>query len=240
MQCAQVLLVAVIWPFRDAWDPGQFEIARDANGARTYRRTFQAFTFAIVIAGLAFAVAADDVIRLMAAPKFHSAAAVVPILVAAHVVMGITLFFKTGLLVKNRTAVLGGIGLVTAVASVAASAVLVPQYFAAGAAYSRLLALVVMALLTYVMAQRVWPQQPDFAALAKVVALALAGFAVSRLIPPSPILAALALKAGVVVGVAGLGVLVGAVDRRDAQRLLALVRARLAGRRRPGTAPARP
>jgi O-antigen/teichoic acid export membrane protein len=240
MQCAQVLLVAVIWPFRDAWDPGQFEIARDPDSARKYRRTFQAFTFTIVIAGLAFAVAADDVIRLMAAPRFHSAAAVVPILVAAHVVMGITLFFKTGLLVKNRTVVLGGIGLVTGAASVAASAVLVPRYLAPGAAYSRLAALVVMALLTYVMAQRVWPQQPDFAALAKVAALALAGFAVSRLIPPSPILAALALKAGVVVAVAALGVLVGAVDRRDPQRLLALVRARLAGLWRPGTAPARP
>jgi hypothetical protein len=44
----------------------------------------------------------------------------------------------------------------------------------------------------------------------------------------------------VVVAVAALGVLVGAVDRRDPQRLLALVRARLAGLWRPGTAPARP
>lgn len=240
MQCAQVLLVTVIWPFREAWDPGQFEIARDPDGARTYRRMFQAFTFTIVIAGLVFAVAAEDVIRLMAAPRFHSAAAVVPILVAAHVVMGLTLFFKTGLLVKNGTAVLGWIGLATGVVSVGASAILVPLYYAPGAAYSRLIALVVMAALTYVMAQRVWPQQPDFAGLAKLIALALAGFAVSRLIPPSPLLAALALKGAVVVAVATLGVIVGAVDRRDPQRLVVFLRARWAGRRHQGTAPARP
>ena len=240
MQCAQVLLVAVIWPFREAWDPGQFEIARDPDGSRTYRRMFQVFTFTIIIAGLSFAVAADDVIRLMAAPRFHSAAGVVPILVAAHVVMGISLFFKTGLLVKNRTAMLGAIGLVTGIGSVAASAILVPRYFATGAAYSRLIALVVMAALTYVMSQRVWPQRPDLAALAKITGLAVAGFAVSRLIPPEPVLAALALKAGLVLAVAVLGVVVGAIDRRDPVRLVASLRTRLARRGRAGTAPARP
>jgi len=41
-----------------------------------------------------------------------------------------------------------------------------------GAATSRLIALVVMAGLTYILAQRLWPQRPDFVALAKVVALA--------------------------------------------------------------------
>jgi O-antigen/teichoic acid export membrane protein len=240
MQCAQVLLVTVVWPFREAWDPGQFEIARDPNGARTYRRMFQGFTFAIIMAGLVFAVAAEDVIRIMAAPRFHSAAAVVPLLVAAHVVMGISLFFKTGLLVKNSTVVLGWIGLLTALVSVGASAILVPLYSATGAALSRLITLLIMAALTYVMAQRVWPQHPDFAALGKVTALAMAGFAASRLIPASPVLVAVALKAALVVVVAGLGVLVGAIDRRDPQRLLAAVHARLLGRRQQGPAPARP
>ena len=236
MQCAQVLLLAVIWPFREAWDPGQFELARDPHAARTYRRMFQTFTFTIVIAGLVFAIAAEDVIRLMAAPKFHSAAGVVPILVASHVVMGMTLFFKSGLLIKNRTALLGAIGVVTAAASVAASALLVPRYLAFGAAYSRLAALVVMATLTHVMAQRVWPQRPDFAALAKVVALAVAGFAVSRLVPVSPLIASLAFKGGIVLAVVALSVLCGAIDRRELRRVLTMMRGRLA-RKRPSALP---
>jgi O-antigen/teichoic acid export membrane protein len=232
IQCAQVRLVAVVMPFRDAWDPGQFELARDPNGQRAYRRTFQAFTFTIVIAALAFAVAADDVIRIMAAPQFHSAASVVPVLLAAHVVTGMSLFFNSGLLVKNRTALLGAVALVTAAVNVAANAMLVPRYVALGAASSRLLALLVMAGLTYVLAQRLWPQRPDFAALAKIVALALAGFGLSRLVPDGSLIVSLTLKAVVVLGVAVLGVGIGAVDRQDVRRIATLLLERLGRWRR--------
>jgi O-antigen/teichoic acid export membrane protein len=234
IQCAQVLLMAIVMPFRDAWDPGQFELARDPDGQRAYRRTFQAFTFTIVIAALAFAVAADDVIRVMAAPQFHSAASVVPVLLAAHVVMGMSLFFNSGLLVKNRTALLGAVALVTAGVNVAANAILVPRYFALGAASSRLIALLVMAGLTYVLAQRLWPQRPDFAALAKVVALALAGFAVSRFVPDGSLIVSLTLKAALVVAVAVLGVGIGALDRHDVRRIATMLLERL-GRWRRGS-----
>lgn len=232
IQCAQVLLLAVVMPFRDAWDPGQFEVARDPDAQRAYRRTFQAFTFTIVIAGLAFAVAANDVIRVMATPQFHSASTVVPVLLAAHVVMGMSLFFNSGLLVKNRTALLGAVALVTAAVNVAANAVLVPRYFALGAASSRLIALLAMAGLTYVLAQRLWPQRPDFGALAKVVVLALAAFGISRLIPGESLIVSLGLKAALVLAVITLSVAVGALDRRDLRRILTLLHERLARLRR--------
>jgi O-antigen/teichoic acid export membrane protein len=240
IQCAQVLLLAIIMPFRDAWDPGQFELARDPDAQRAYRRMFQAFTFTIVIAGLAFAIAAEDVIHMMAAPPFHSAATVVPVLLAAHVVMGMSLFFNSGLLVKNRTGLLGAVALVTAAVNVAANAVLVPRYLAVGAATSRLIALLVMAALTYVLAQRLWPQRPDFAALLKVVGLALAGFVLARLLPHEPLIVSLAVKASIVGVVVVLSVLVGAVDRRDLRRVAGLLRERLDRiRRRPAAGSAR-
>jgi O-antigen/teichoic acid export membrane protein len=126
------------------------------------------------------------------------------------------------------------VALVTAAVNVAANAVLVPRYFAIGAASSRLIALLVMAALTYVLAQRLWPQRPDFVALAKVVVLAVAGFAVSRTLPHEHVIVSLALKAVVVLGVVGLSVLIGAVDRRDVRRAGELVWRRLARRpRRP-------
>lgn len=232
IQFAQVLLLAVVMPFRDAWDPGQFEVARDPDGQRAYRRTFQAFTFTIVTAALAFAVAADDVIRIMAAPQFHAAATVVPVLLAAHVVMGMSLFFNSGLLVKNRTTVLGAIAVVTAAVNVAANAALVPRYFALGAASSRFIALLVMAGLTYVLAQRLWPQRPDFGALAKVVVVALAAFGVSRLVPDESLLVSLGLKAALVATAIVLSLALGAVDRRDLRQAVALLHERVVRWRR--------
>jgi O-antigen/teichoic acid export membrane protein len=157
---------------------------------------------------------------------------VVPVLLAAHVVMGMSLFFNSGLLVKNRTTVLGAVAVVTAAVNVAANAVLVPRYFALGAASSRFIALLVMAGLTYVLAQRLWPQRPDFGALAKVVVVALAAFGVSRLVPDESLIVSLSLKAAIVGTAIVLSLALGAVDRRDLRQALSLLHERIARRRR--------
>ena len=236
MQCAQVLLVAVILPFRDAWEPGQFEVARDPAGGRVYRRMFQTVTFTIVMAAFTFAVGAEDVIRVLAAPAFHAAAAVVPILLAAHVVTGMSLFFNSALLASNRTALLGLIALVTAAVNLAGNMVLVPRYLAAGAAISRLVAVIVMAALTYAIARRVWPHRVDLVALAKLIVLALAGFGVSRLLPDETLVVSLAIKALLVVALVAASLLVGAVDRGDVARVSAFLRGRLSPWRRRAAA----
>ena len=141
--------------------------------------------------------------------------------------MGISLFFNSVLLVKNRTPLLGGVALVTAAVNVAANALLVPRFLAVGAACSRVIALVVMAALTWWIAERLSPQRLDFVAFAKVVGLAVAGFGVSRLLPGETLIVSLALKAVLVLAVVGLSIVIGAVDRRDVRHLLALLLERL-------------
>jgi O-antigen/teichoic acid export membrane protein len=240
IQCAQVLLLAVVMPFRDAWEPGQFDVVRQADGGHTYQRMFQTFTFTVVVAAFTLAIGAEDVIRVMAAPRFHAAAAVVPILLGAHVVMGMSLFFNAVFLVENRTALLGGIALLTGIVNVAANAVLVPHYLATGAACSRLLALMVMATLTYTIARRLAPHRLDFVPVAKVLMLAVAGFAVSRLLPDEMLVVSLALKAALVPLLVVASVLVGAVDREDVWRVVMLVLERLRWQRaRPAPGPVR-
>src|SRR5204863_170246 len=81
-----------------------------------YRRMFQWFTFTAVVAAFACAIAAEDVIRLMAAPAFHGAADVVPLLVVTYVLLGIHLFFNAALLIRNRTGLVAAIALLTAAA----------------------------------------------------------------------------------------------------------------------------
>lgn len=233
LQYAQVLLVVVIYPFRDVWDVNQFLLDATAEGRRLYRRMFHIFTTLVIGTALAGAIVAPEVIQVMAAARFHGAASVVPVLLAAHVVTGMSLFFNSGLLVKNRTALLGAIALVTAAVNIGANALLVPRYVAVGAAASRLIALGVMATLTYAVARRLWPQRPDFGALAKVVALALVGFAASRFVPDEGLVVSLVFKTAIVLGVVAAGVLIGAVDRHDLRRGAAFLRERLSGRRRP-------
>lgn len=232
LQCAQVLLVAVINPFRDVWDPGQFEIARDPDGGRVYARMFHTFTITIVLAAFVFALGADDVIRVLAAPSFRDAAAVVPLLLAAHVITGVSLFFNSALLVKNRTALLGGVALVTALVNVAANAVLVPRFFAAGAASARLIGLVVMASLTWAIARRLWPQRVDFISPLKLVVLAAAALALARLIPDDNLALSIAAKAALALALVGVSVATGVIDREEIKSALRFARRTAAKLRR--------
>lgn len=244
VQCAQVLWLAVIYPFRNMWDPMQFQIGRDDAGRRMFRRMFQWVTFLAVVAAFGCAVAADDVIRVMAAPAFHGAAAVVPILVIAHVLEVVYVFFNSALLLRNRTALVAAVALVTVAVNLAANAVLVPHFLAGGAATARVVAQIVMVVTTYVMAQRLSPQSVSFRALVTVSAWAVGLFVVSRSLPELPLLVTLAVKGLLVVALAVLAAWSGALDRdemRTAWRIARTLfrRSPAEGDREPAPAPAR-
>jgi O-antigen/teichoic acid export membrane protein len=215
LQCAQVLQVGVVSPFRNYWNPAQFEVAAEPAGSHVYRRMFQWFTFTAVVAGFACAVAADDVIAAMAAPPFHGAAAVVPLLLVGHVLEGVHMFVNTALLARNRTPLLGVVALLTAGVNIAANAVLVPHFLAVGAAVARIAAMTAMTAVTYVLARRLWAQRPDFVALAKTTGGALALFALSRALPELPPMLALGTDALLVAVLIAFSVWSGAVDRAD-------------------------
>jgi O-antigen/teichoic acid export membrane protein len=215
VQCAQVLWLAVIYPFRHVWDPLQFQLGADEAGRAMFRRMFQWVTFLAVVAAFGCAVAADDVIRVMAAPAFHAAGAVVPILVITYVLEVIHLFFNSALLVRNRTTLVAAVALTTVTVNLAANALLVPYFLAAGAATARVVAQVAMVITTFAIAQRLAPQSPNFRALAAIGGWALALFGVSRLLPELPLTILIPVKALLVIGLVVLGVWSGALDRGE-------------------------
>jgi O-antigen/teichoic acid export membrane protein len=234
VQCAQVLQLAVIYPFRYFWDSTQFQIAREDPEGRTFRRMFQWLTTLAIVAAFGCAVAAEHVIHLMAAPVFHDAARVVPILVIAYVLEGIYLFFNSALLVRNRTGLVGLVAISTAAVNLGANALLVPAFLAVGAATARVVAQIVMVGMTFVLAQRLWRQHPDFRGLAIVSGSAVALFLVAQSLPDGPLLLVVAAKALLVLVLCALAIGTGAVDRAEARRAFDLVRRRLRRRSRRG------
>jgi O-antigen/teichoic acid export membrane protein len=227
VQCAQVLQLAVIYPFRYFWDATQFQIVRDDAGGRMFRRMFQWLTSLAVVAAFACAVAAEPVIQLMAAPAFHGAARVVPILVVAYVLEGIYLFFNAALLVRNRTGLVGLVAVLTAVVNLGANALLVPSFLAVGAASARVIAQAVMVITTFVLAQRLGGQEPAFRGLAILSASAVALFVVAQSLPELPLPVVVAVKGLLVVVLCAVAVWGGAVDRDDARQAFAVVHGRV-------------
>jgi O-antigen/teichoic acid export membrane protein len=227
VQCAQVLQLAVIYPFRYFWDSTQFQVARDDAGGRMFRRMFQWLTSVAVVAAFACAVAAEHVIALMAAPAFHTAAAVVPILVVAYVLEGIYLFVNAALLVQNRTGLVGLVAVLTAVVNLGANALLVPSFLAMGAATARVIAQAVMVIATCLLARRLGPHAPHVRGLAILSASAVALFVAVRSLPELPMLVIVPVKGGLVLALCAVAFLAGAVDRDDARHAVDVLHGRL-------------
>jgi O-antigen/teichoic acid export membrane protein len=108
-----------------------------------------------------------------------------------------------------------------------ANALLVPHFLAVGAAASRVIAMLVMVLTTYVLAQRLWPQHVDFVALAKVGGWAVTLFAVAWSLPELPLLVSVTVKGLLVIALVALAIWSGAVEREDVAKAWAVVRGRL-------------
>ena len=227
VQCAQVLALAVIYPFRNVWEPMQFQLGADAAGRQMFRRMFQWVTFFAIVAAFGCAIAADDVIALMAAPAFHAAATLVPILVLVYVFEVIHVMVNSALLVRNRTSLVVAVAVVTVAVNLAANVVLVPRFMATGAAVARVLAMIAMVSVTFAIAQRLRRQAPNLVALATVAGWALALFVVDRTLPDLSLPMAIAVKALLVIALVTLSIWCGGLDREDVRQAWGLVRGRL-------------
>lgn len=132
---ASLLLV----PFSAAWEAIRYEIAQQDDAPRIYARVFRVFV--IVMGLLAFGVAlfAAEIVDLLAAPRFHRAAAFVPTLSLAYLIFSLHLQFSVPAFlhkVPQKTLWSFSIGFLT---TVVAGLALVPRFGAHGAAVTTLL-----------------------------------------------------------------------------------------------------
>jgi O-antigen/teichoic acid export membrane protein len=219
IQFAQVLFIAVIQPFANFWEPAQFQVMRHPDGAALFGRTFHLVMSVLLLAAFAAALFVDDVIRVMTAPAFWSAATLVPLFLLAHVTLALCLFLDSGLFLRGWTGSVAAIALVSAVINVACNAVLVPLAGTTGAAAARLATAAGMAALTWLAAQRAWRIPIDARPFGKAAAAAVLLFWLSTWLPREPLALSLLLKAALVVGL-----LAVIVRRSDWNRALALRR----------------
>jgi O-antigen/teichoic acid export membrane protein len=105
--------------------------------------------------------------------------------------------------------------------------VLVPHFLAVGAAMARVVAMVVMVITTFVLGQRLWPQQPDFRALAKLSGWAVALYLVAQLLPDGPLVLVVPAKALLALALVVLAVWSGALDRDDVRNAWSWIAGRL-------------
>jgi len=143
--------------FETAWAPFYFREMKSADARQTFR-TISTYVFGVLVllvAGLA--AVGRDLVRLMTAPTYHGAAAVVPWIGLAVGLQGIYLLTSIGLNITKRTAYYPvATGAATA-AAIGASLLLIPRYGILGAAWSNVAAYGVLAAAGMALSQRFYP-----------------------------------------------------------------------------------
>ena len=131
-----VMSSGIVRPFQQAWIPRRFKLVGSDDGMRTYGRGFLLVSVVLVIAGVALATFAPEVLRLMSDRAFWSAAAIVPILVLQNVITAASRFSRFGLLVEGRTKAFLSPMVVSALGATAIGFLLVEPFGAVGIAWA--------------------------------------------------------------------------------------------------------
>jgi O-antigen/teichoic acid export membrane protein len=212
--------------FGYAWTPFVFDVMKRPAAKDVYRRVTTYVTGLLVLLAAGLAAIADDLVRIMAAPPFHAAAAVVPWVALGVVFQGFYQLTAVGLSITKRTALLPIATTSAAAVAIVANLLLVPRFGMMGAAWTTALSYATLAAVGHVLSQRVYPIRYDWRSLWWVIAAGAAAYVLAiSLFGDTWSVTARLLARGLVVTVAYVAILVAAGVLRYAE-LLSLFRAR--------------
>lgn len=211
------LLVFIVTPFSCFWAAERFAVAKQPGGKNVIARIFTYFFVLLCFAGLAVSVWIGELVRLMAAERFWSAAGIGPVLVLAYVLWGTFDALMTGVLIEGRTKEVGVLTGAAAVLHVGLCVGLGWALLAVGVAWAKVITLAVLTVGVYAIAQRRYPIGYELGRVAKVLGVALALFFASTFLDGLLPLLGIVVKAVLVLGfpvvLAGVGFL-DAAERR--------------------------
>lgn len=170
-------------PFSLAWGATYWEIAKHDDARATIARVLTAFLALACFGALGLAALATDVFRILLTPPFEPGRFIVPFSAFGYVLYGVYTILGTGLNLEGQTRrvpfIVGGV----AVVNVALNLVLVPAIGFVGAGVATLLGYGLLALVTGLVSQRVYPVPWDVARAVTILLIAV-GLAAAALLGP--------------------------------------------------------
>ena len=167
------MLISVIYSsFHTYWSAQVYQIVKRDDAEVVIARMFTYVMTGLSYCALALTVAARPGLQILTAPSFHSAAALVPLIVGAYFVRSIGDFFRCFFLVANRPEWDAACNWIGAAVCVTGYVVLIPRYGAWGAAGATGIAFFVISLVSLVWVHRLRPLSVEGGRLFKVFAVA--------------------------------------------------------------------
>jgi O-antigen/teichoic acid export membrane protein len=162
------IILLIIMPFRAAWTPFSFSIAKKPEAARIYR---DVLTY--LIAGCSFLVLGVyafryELVRIMAPVSYRSAADVVGWVAVSQLFFIVYLVFSVGPMIKNKTHHLAWIAMCASGLNLFLNFILIPSMGILGAAVATFAGYGLLGVLTYFTARRSFDMQIDWSRMKRL------------------------------------------------------------------------
>jgi O-antigen/teichoic acid export membrane protein len=227
------ILTFVVTAFQLSWPQFLFAHRKQEDAPQLYSHMTNYYTAFILFLWLGLAVAAPELIRLMATPAYYSAATVVPIVGFALALDGLTFMFNIGVLFAKKT-VLRMVSICTAATvNIALNFLWIPKYGMMGAAWATLVGFLVQMVLTVTLSLRVFYVPYRYGRLFAIAVGALGIYAASVFLTFQSLLVSIPIKIGLLLVYPLYLLAIGMVARDDLQSAFTW-----AQRRVPASAPA--
>lgn len=150
------LNAVVLAPFILAWPTVMYAIAKRKDAPTVFQIVFRWFSLILLLAAFVLALIAVTALNMFFPASYHSATSIIPVIAVSAAFFGIYNIFSVGLGVKRKTWITALIMTFSSLVNVGSNFVLIPLYGSMGAAISTLIAFILLAIITYVVNQRIY------------------------------------------------------------------------------------
>jgi O-antigen/teichoic acid export membrane protein len=212
--------------FGSYWSAQVYHLLGRPDGRRIFARTFTYLVFAMSTAGIVIIVTAPAALRIIAAPAYYPAVAMIPWLVGIYVVRAATDHIRSILYVEKKPGTDATVSVFSAAVCIAGYLILIPRYASYGAIAATGLAFVTMLIASYRRAQHYWPFFLERTRVAKLAAAVIATIALSGFLSrePAGLPMHLAEAAGCLAFYGALITLLGFVTSEERNRVMGIYR----------------
>ncbi len=170
-----IFMMLMVSMFDYAWRPFFLTNASDPGAKRLFARVLTYFVLAMAAVFLALSFFLPDLIqwkifgRHIIAPDYWGGIAIIPVVLLAYVFLGVYNNLMAGIYIEKKTNYLPAITMAGGITNVVANFALIPVMGMMGAAIATFLSYAIMAVVLYIVVQRIYPIEYEFGRLGKIL-----------------------------------------------------------------------
>jgi O-antigen/teichoic acid export membrane protein len=160
--------------FRFAWTPFFLSTAKKEGSKKIFSRVLTYVILACFLVFLIISFFIDNIVRFsifgysLVGEYYWDSTLVVPVIMFAYILYAIYNNFLIGIYLKKKTAYLPLIAFAGMVVNLIANYILIPEIGMMGAAYARVLAYLIMAVILFIVSQRLYPIDYEWRRIIKI------------------------------------------------------------------------